>query len=203
MKPNTPFAFLKIPSSTGGCIKQYYLPYFRDRNSSDLSLSALPLMIRVKNNIYFCSNLNRIWGFPQLLTALDRFNCYGLIDPMSEIKLGSHPVTCPLASEQFFECCFQTLLERLGKSRGGSVPARSLGTRRWRFLRKSLTRCREVTVLPSKKQQFDMEMLKRMMGRVMDFVLVDEGRSNPSPLCHRRRATMDLVWNLRSEKKQL
>ena len=46
------------------------------------------------------------------------------------------------------------------------IPARSLGTRRQvSFSQVFGLDAGEATVLPSKKQQFDMEMFKRMMGR--------------------------------------
>ncbi len=73
----------------------------------------------------------------------------------------------PLASEQFFDAVLTLCLKKIGeKGRGGSDPTKSLGLDgQVSFSQVFGLDAGETTVLPSKKQQFDMEMFKQMIGR--------------------------------------
>ena len=104
-----------------------------------------------------------------MLLAFDRLIAMGLIDLYEEEVGIAIQLHAPLASEQFFSnAVFKRLLEKkIGeKAVEDLIPARSLGTRRQvSFSQVFGLDAGEATVLPSKKQQFDMEMFKRMMGR--------------------------------------
>ena len=104
-----------------------------------------------------------------MLLAFDRLIAMGLIDLYEEEVGIAIQLHAPLASEQFFSnAVFKRLLEKkIGeKAVEDLLPARSLGTRRQvSFSQVFGLDAGETTVLPSKKQQFDMEMFKRMMGR--------------------------------------
>ena len=92
----------------------------------------------------------------------------GLIDLYEEEVGITIQLHAPLASEEFFSNAVLNacLKKDWGKGCWGSDPSTlSLGTRRQvSFSQVFGLDAGEATVLPSKKQQFDMEMFKRMMG---------------------------------------
>ena len=104
-----------------------------------------------------------------MLLAFDRLIAMGLIDLYEEEVGITIQLHAPLEAGEFFSnAVFKRLLEKkIGeKAVEDLLPARSLGTRRQvSFSQVFGLDAGEATVLPSKKQQFDMEMFKRMMGR--------------------------------------
>lgn len=181
MKPNTPFAFLKnnLLPPAGAALEQYYLPILETETVA-VYRYLLASYDQGEKQYLLAQILNHLnIGFPQLLLAFDR-----LIARVDRSLWGRswdhHPVTCSSCLRTiFFECCFQTLAwKKIGeKAVEDLLPARSLGTRRQvSFSQVFGLDAGEVTVLPSKKQQFDMEMFKRMMGRD-GLRFVDEGEA--------------------------
>ena len=171
MKPNTPFAFLKnnLLPPAGAALEQYYLPIL-EMETVTVYRYLLASYDQGEKQYLLAQILNHLnIGFPQLLLAFDRLIAMGLID-LYEEKVGiTIQLHAPLASEEFFSnAVFKRLLEKkIGeKAVEDLIPARSLGTRRQvSFSQVFGLDAGEATVLPSKKQQFDMEMFKRMMGR--------------------------------------
>ena len=171
MKPNTPFAFLKnnLLPPAGAALEQYYLPILETETVA-VYRYLLASYDQGEKQYILAQILNHLnIGFPQLLLAFDRLIAMGLMDLYEEEVGITIQLHAPLASEQFFSnAVFKRLLEKkIGeKAVEDLLPARSLGTRRQvSFSQVFGLDAGEVTVLPSKKQQFDMEMFKRMMGR--------------------------------------
>ena len=171
MKPNTPFAFLKnnLLPPAGAALEQYYLPIL-ETETVTVYRYLLASYDQGEKQYLLAQILNHLnIGFPQLLLAFDRLIAMGLIDLYEEEVGITIQLHAPLASEQFFSnAVFKRLLEKkIGeKAVEDLIPARSLGTRRQvSFSQVFGLDAGETTVLPSKKQQFDMEMFKRMMGR--------------------------------------
>ena len=171
MKPNTPFAFLKnnLLPPAGAALEQYYLPILETETAA-VYRYLLASYDQGEKQYLLAQILNHLnIGFPQLLLAFDRLIAMGLID-LYEAEVGiTIQLHAPLEAEQFFSnAVFKRLLEKkIGeKAVEDLLPARSLGTRRQvSFSQVFGLDAGEATVLPSKKQQFDMEMFKRMMGR--------------------------------------
>ena len=171
MKPNTPFAFLKnnLLPLAGAALEQYYLPIL-ETETVTVYRYLLASYDQGEKQYLLAQILNHLnIGFPQLLLAFDRLIAMGLIDLYEEEVGITIQLHAPLEAEQFFSnAVFKRLLEKkIGeKAVEDLLPARSLGTRRQvSFSQVFGLDAGEVTVVASKKQQFDMEMFKRMMGR--------------------------------------
>lgn len=171
MKPNTPFAFLKnnLLPPAGAALEQYYLPIL-EVETVTVYRYLLASYDQGEKQYLLAQILNHLnIGFPQLLLAFDRLIAMGLLDLYEEEVGITIQLHAPLEAEQFFSNgVFKRLLEKkIGeKAVEDLLPARSLGTRRQvSFSQVFGLDAGEVTVVPSKKQQFDMEMFKRMMGR--------------------------------------
>ena len=170
MKPNTPFAFLKIIffHRQGAALEQYYLPIL-EMETVTVYRYLLASYDQGEKQYLLAQILNHLnIGFPQLLLAFDRLIAMGLIDLYEGRSWDHHPVTCSsCVGRIFFRMLFlNACLKKIGeKAVEDLIPARSLGTRRQvSFSQVFGLDAGEATVLPSKKQQFDMEMFKRMMG---------------------------------------
>ena len=171
MKPNTPFVFLKnnILPPAGAALEQYYLPIL-EMETVTVYRYLLASFDQGEKKHLLAQILNHIdMGFPQLLLAFDRLIAMGLIDLFEEEDGITIQLHAPLEAEQFFSnAVYKRLLERkIGeKAVEELLPSRSLGTRRQvSFSQVFGIEAGEVAVTPSRKQQFDMDMFKRMMGR--------------------------------------
>ncbi|MDC0808242.1 DnaD domain protein, partial [Collinsella aerofaciens] len=169
--PNTPFSFLKnnILPPAGPALEQYYLPIL-EMETVTVYRFLLASYDQGEKKHLLAQILNHIdMGFPQLLLAFDRLIAMGLIDIFEEEAGIAIQLHAPLEAEQFFSnAVYKRLLEKkIGeKAVEDLLPARSLGVRRQvSFSQVFGLDAGEATVVPSKKQQFDMEMFKRMMGR--------------------------------------